>query len=127
MEPPGIQKWQALLYREQCALYIDVEQLVKMLLDDFTEGNKFADAGVGENSIDSCFHLADGPRRDDPGRPVWRRLDAARPLVFVPPAGIQGSAGGSGEFPRSASGLRSGRGAARQAGGSVCRGVRRRW
>jgi hypothetical protein len=45
MEPPGIQKWQALLYREQCALYIDVEQLVKMLLDDFTEGVMGHDIG----------------------------------------------------------------------------------
>ena len=54
-----IQKRQALLHREQCALYIDVEQLVKMFFGDFTKGNKFTNAGVGENDIDSPLHLTD--------------------------------------------------------------------
>ena len=47
------------MHREQCALYIDVEQLVKMLFGDFTEGNKFTNARVGENNIYSPLHLAD--------------------------------------------------------------------
>ena len=36
------------MHSEQCALYIDVEQTVKMFFGDFTKGNKFANAGVGE-------------------------------------------------------------------------------
>src|SRR6266446_724019 len=31
-----------------------------MLFGDGPKGNKFADAGVGENNIDSSFHLSDG-------------------------------------------------------------------
>ena len=31
-----------------------------MLLEDLTEGNEFAQAGVGEDNVDSLFHLADG-------------------------------------------------------------------
>src|SRR3981081_2817633 len=31
-----------------------------MLFGDGPKGNKFADAGVGENNIDSTFHLRDG-------------------------------------------------------------------
>src|ERR1700733_15417469 len=31
-----------------------------MLLGDGPEGNKFANAGVGENNIDSPLHLGDG-------------------------------------------------------------------
>src|SRR5229473_1760836 len=54
-----IQERQTLLHREQCALYIDVEQPVKMLFGDFTEGNKFTSAGVGENNIDSPLRLTD--------------------------------------------------------------------
>src|SRR5580700_8389540 len=54
-----IQERQTFLHGEQCALYIDVEQPVKMLFGDFTEGNKFANAGVGENNIDSPLHLTD--------------------------------------------------------------------
>src|SRR5712671_777883 len=54
-----VQERQTLLHREQCALYIDVEQPVKMLFGDFTEGNKFTNAGVGENNIDSPLHLTD--------------------------------------------------------------------
>src|ERR1700730_18644181 len=54
-----IKERQTLLHREQCALYIDVEQPVKMLFGDFTEGNKFTNAGVGENNIDSPLQLAD--------------------------------------------------------------------
>src|SRR5216683_4844108 len=54
-----IKERQTLLHREQCALYIDVEQPVKMLFGDFTEGNKFTNAGVGENNIDSPLHLTD--------------------------------------------------------------------
>src|ERR1700738_4807902 len=52
-----IQERQTLLHREQCALYIDVEQPVKMLFGDITEGNKFTNAGIGENNIDSPLHL----------------------------------------------------------------------
>src|SRR6266446_315691 len=54
-----IQEGQSFLNREECALYIDVEQPVKMLLGDFTEGNKFTNAGVGENNVDSPLHLTD--------------------------------------------------------------------
>src|SRR5260370_909683 len=54
-----IQERQTLLHREECALYIDVEQLVKMFFGGFTEGNKFTNAGVGENNIDSPLHLTD--------------------------------------------------------------------
>jgi hypothetical protein len=38
-------------------LYIDVEELVKVLFGDFIEGNEFTDAGVGKNNIDSALHL----------------------------------------------------------------------
>jgi hypothetical protein len=31
-----------------------------VLLEDLTEGNEFAQAGVGEDNVDSLFHLADG-------------------------------------------------------------------
>src|ERR1700674_1685990 len=31
-----------------------------MLFSDLPKGNKFANAGVGENNIDSPFHLSDG-------------------------------------------------------------------
>src|SRR6202162_6166517 len=54
-----IQERQTFLHGEQCALYIDVEQPVKMLFGDFTERNKFTDAGVGENSVDFSLDLAD--------------------------------------------------------------------
>src|ERR1700687_543254 len=54
-----LQKRQALLHREQCALYVDIEQLVKMLFGDVTERNKFTNAGVGENNVDSPLHLTD--------------------------------------------------------------------
>src|ERR1700737_477165 len=54
-----IQERQTLLHGEQCALYIDVEQPVEMLFGDFTEGNKFTNAGVGENNIDSPLHHTD--------------------------------------------------------------------
>jgi hypothetical protein len=47
------------LNREECALYIDIEQLVKMFFGDVAEGHEFADAGVGEDNIDSSFHFAD--------------------------------------------------------------------
>ncbi len=39
--------------------YIDVEQPVKMLFGDFAEGNKFTDARIGENNIDSALYLTD--------------------------------------------------------------------
>src|SRR5260221_10165147 len=54
-----IKERQTFLHREQCALYIDVEQPVKRLFGDFTEGNKFTNSGVGENNIDSPLHLTD--------------------------------------------------------------------
>src|ERR1700682_1939237 len=54
-----IQERQTLLHREERALYIDVEQPVKMLFGDSIKGNKFTNAGVGENNIDSPLHLTD--------------------------------------------------------------------
>src|SRR5260221_9893898 len=54
-----IQERQTLLHREQCALYVDVEEPVEMLFGHFTEGNKFPNAGVGENDIDSPIRLTD--------------------------------------------------------------------
>ena len=45
--------------REECALYIDIDQLVKVFFGDFTEGNEFTDAGVAEDNIDSSLHFAD--------------------------------------------------------------------
>src|ERR1700726_3821662 len=51
---------QCLLHRKQRSPYIDVEQLVEMLFGDGPKGNKFANAGVGENNIDASFHLRDG-------------------------------------------------------------------
>src|SRR5258708_1248281 len=55
-----LQKRQCLLHRKQRSPYIDVEQLVEMLFGDGPEGNKFANAGVGENNIDSPLRLSDG-------------------------------------------------------------------
>src|SRR5216684_1536759 len=54
------QERQCLLHRKQRSPYIDVEQLVEMLFGDGPEGNKFANAGVGKNNIDSPLHLRDG-------------------------------------------------------------------
>src|SRR6266478_1689681 len=54
------QERQCLLHRKQRSPYIDVEQLVEMLFGDGPKGNKFADAGVGENNIDSPLHPKDG-------------------------------------------------------------------
>src|SRR5258708_19445612 len=48
------------LHRKQRSPYIDIEQLVEMLFGDGPEGNKFANAGIGENNIDSPLHLSDG-------------------------------------------------------------------
>ena len=45
--------------REEGALYIDVNQLVKVFFGDFTEGNEFTDTGIGEDNIDSSLHFAD--------------------------------------------------------------------
>src|SRR2546426_12047019 len=46
-----------LLHREQCSPYIDVEQLVEMLLGDTSQGSKFSNPGVGENDFDSPLRL----------------------------------------------------------------------
>ena len=45
--------------REECAPYIDIEQLVKLFFGDFPEGDKFADTGIGKDNIDSSLHFAD--------------------------------------------------------------------
>src|SRR6266849_9469141 len=55
-----LQERQCLLHRKQRSPYIDVEQLVEMLFGDCPEGNKFANASVGENNIDSPLYLRDG-------------------------------------------------------------------
>src|ERR1700736_3815908 len=55
-----LQERQCLLHRKQRSPYIDVEQLVEMLFGNGPERNKFANAGVGENNIDSPLHLRDG-------------------------------------------------------------------
>src|ERR1700685_3088048 len=54
-----VQEGQSFLNREECALYIDIEQPVKMSFGDVAEGHEFADAGVGEDNIDSPLHFAD--------------------------------------------------------------------
>src|SRR6202451_1931312 len=54
-----VQEGQSFLNREECALYIDIEELVKMFFGDVAEGDEFADAGVGEDNIDSPLHFAD--------------------------------------------------------------------
>src|ERR1700736_3861476 len=54
------QERQCLLHRKQRSPYIDVEQLVEMLFGDGPKGNKFANAGVGENNIDSPLYLGNG-------------------------------------------------------------------
>src|SRR6266481_865995 len=48
------------MHREQRSPHIDVEQLVEMLLGHGPKGKKFANASVGENNIDSAFHLRNG-------------------------------------------------------------------
>src|SRR5271163_2374036 len=53
-----IQEGQSFLNHEECALYIDVDQLVKMFFGDFPEGDEFTDAGIGEDNIDSSLHFA---------------------------------------------------------------------
>src|SRR5580658_7109666 len=55
-----VQEGQSFLNREECALYVDIEQLVEMFFGDVAEGNEFADAGVGEDNIDSSLHFSDG-------------------------------------------------------------------
>src|ERR1700675_2118013 len=54
-----VQEGQSFLNREECALYIDIEELVKMFFGDVAERHEFADAGVGEDNIDSPLHFAD--------------------------------------------------------------------
>src|SRR5271168_4751177 len=54
-----VQERQSFLNREECALYIDIEQLVEMFFGDVAEGHELTDAGVGENNIDSSLHFAD--------------------------------------------------------------------
>src|ERR1700731_585994 len=54
------QERQCLLHRKQRSPYIDVEQLVEMLFGDGPQGNKFANAGVGENNVDLPLHLRYG-------------------------------------------------------------------
>src|ERR1700728_1892660 len=48
-----LQERQCLLHRKQSSPYVDVEQLVEMFFGNGPEGNKLANAGVGENNIDS--------------------------------------------------------------------------
>src|SRR6266849_8817413 len=54
------QERQCLLHRKQRSPYIDVEQLVEMLFGALPKGNKFANAGVGDNNVASPLHLRDG-------------------------------------------------------------------
>src|SRR5580658_3654696 len=54
-----VQEGQSFLNREECALDVDIEQLVKMFFGDVAEGDEFANTGVGENNIDSSLHLSD--------------------------------------------------------------------
>src|SRR5579862_9395273 len=54
-----VQERQSFLNREECALYVDIEQLVEMFFGDVGEGDEFANAGVGENNIDSSLHFSD--------------------------------------------------------------------
>src|SRR6202165_3087277 len=54
------QERQCLLHRKQRSPYIDVEHFVEMLFGDGPKGNKFANAGVGENNIESPLHFGDG-------------------------------------------------------------------
>src|ERR1700686_3885426 len=55
-----LQERQCLLHRKQRSPHIDVEKFVEMLFGDGPKGNKFANAGIGENNIDSAFHLGNG-------------------------------------------------------------------
>src|SRR6266851_7138732 len=54
------QERQCLLHCKKRSPYIDVEQLIEMLFGDGPKGNKFANAGVGENNVDSSLRLSDG-------------------------------------------------------------------
>src|SRR5580693_5799662 len=54
-----VQEGQSFLNREECALDVDIEQLVEMFFGDVGEGDEFANTGVGENNIDSSLHLSD--------------------------------------------------------------------
>src|SRR3984957_8038943 len=54
-----VQEGQSFLNREECALYVDIEQLVEMFFGDVGEGDEFADASVGEDNINSSLHLSD--------------------------------------------------------------------
>jgi hypothetical protein len=40
------------LHGKQRSLHIDVKKFVEVLFGDSAEGNKFANAGVGENNVD---------------------------------------------------------------------------
>src|ERR1700722_3151504 len=53
-----VQQGQSFLNREECALYNDIDQLVEMFFGDVAEWDEFADAGVGEDNIDSPLHFA---------------------------------------------------------------------
>src|SRR5580700_3915505 len=54
-----VQEGQSFLNREECALYVDIEQLVEMFFGDVGEGDEFANAGVGEDNIDASLHFSD--------------------------------------------------------------------
>ncbi len=53
MESPSLNSGKALLHTKQRSPYIDVEQSVEMLLSDGPKGNKFANAGISQNNINS--------------------------------------------------------------------------
>jgi hypothetical protein len=47
------------LHREQRSPHIDAKEFVEMLFGDGPKGNKFANAGIGENNIDSPLIVTD--------------------------------------------------------------------
>jgi hypothetical protein len=52
---------QCALNREECALDVDVELLVEVFLRNLAQRTELADAGVGEEDVESALLLADDP------------------------------------------------------------------
>jgi len=55
--PTVVHQGQGLLHREQCALHVEIEKLVKMLLSEACQGSEFASAGIGDQDIDLSLRL----------------------------------------------------------------------
>jgi hypothetical protein len=60
IEPPSFRSGNAFCTVNSGPLTLMLNSFVEMLFSDGAERNKFANASVGENNIESPLHLGDG-------------------------------------------------------------------